>query len=468
MSTVLKSFRLQVIARVLFLATTMGLWFVLFLNGAEPLPATELMVGGIFIAQVVFLVRYVERANLELARFFESIKHADFSRSFSLVSSGTSFKELQTSFNNVIDRFRETRQEREEQLRYVDTVVQHVGVGLISFGPAGEIQLMNNAARRLLRVAHARDVSALGQISGPLVESMLSLRPGENALVKVQEYGLQLSLHATQFKMKDKLYTLISLQNISGELERERMSKELEIARDLQRRLLPLNGFSFDGYDIAGRCIPAEEVGGDYYDFLRLKDNKLGIVIGDVSGKGVPAAIYMTLTKGIVQAFAAQTGSPKDVLEKVNSLMYGTIDKGSFMTMMYAICDPGGGTSTLARAGHHPALVYTRTSDSVSHITSNGIALGMRDDATFGAMTGETRVHLQPDDLLVFYTDGITEAMNKNQEEYGVDRLSHVVRENHGKTAREIITAVHEDVNSFVGNRTQHDDMTLVVLKAVA
>ena len=360
------------------------------------------------------------------------------------------------------------RQEREEQLRYVDTVVQHVGVGLISFGPAREIQLMNNAARRLLRVAHARDVSALGQISGPLVESMLSLRPGENALVKVQEYGLQLSLHATQFKMKDKLYTLISLQNISGELERERMSKELEIARDLQRRLLPLNGFSFDGYDIAGRCIPAEEVGGDYYDFLRLKDNKLAIVIGDVSGKGVPAAIYMTLTKGIVHAFAAQTGSPKDVLEKVNSLMYGTMDKGSFMTMTYAILDPGCRTGALARAGHNPAIRYDSASNSISHITSNGIALGMRDDTTFASMTGETSVHLQPDDLLVFYTDGITEAMNKNQEEFGIDRLFHAVKENHGKTARDIIDAVHEDINTFVGNRSQHDDMTLVVVKAVA
>ena len=427
MSTILKSFRLQVIVRVLLLAVNIGLWFDLFVKESESFLTTEFLLGAVLLAQVVFLVRYVERTNRELSRFFESIKHADFSRSFNLAASGTSFKELQASFGNVIDRFRETRQEKEEQLRYVDTVVQHVGVGLISFGPKGEIELMNTAARKLLRAPHAKDVAALGQVSGPLVESMLSMRPGENALVNIQQFGLQLSLHAAQFRMKDKLYTLISLQNIQGELERERMSKELEIAHDLQRRLLPLDGFTFEGYDIAGRCIPAEEVGGDYYDFLRLKDNRLGIVIGDVSGKGVPAAIYMTLTKGIVQAFAAQAGSPKDVLEKVNSLMYGTIDKGSFMTMTYAILDPGGRTSTFARAGHNPAIAYNSASKSISHIKSQGIALGMREGTTFGSMTAEAHVDLQPDDLLVFYTDGVTEAMNKDQEEFGVDRLFEAV-----------------------------------------
>jgi serine phosphatase RsbU (regulator of sigma subunit) len=470
MMSVLKGFRSQVIARVLLLAASIGACLILLSGTGEGLVTTEILTGGVVIAQIILLIRYVERTNRELARFFDSIKYADFSQSFNLGSAGPSFKELHERFGYVIDQFRKKRTEEEEQLRYVDTVVQHVGIGLISFSGSGEIELVNNAARRLLRVPHLTNVRALDQLSKPLADTMLTMKAGDTSLVRVHQTGLnlQLSLHAAQFKMKDKLYTLISLQNILGELERERMSKELEIAQELQRRLLPRNGFSIEGFDIAGVCLPAEEVGGDYYDFLRLRDNKVGVVIGDVSGKGVPAAIYMTLTKGIMQAFVAQTASPKDVLEKVNSLMYGTIEKGSFMTMTYAVIDPGGKTSTFARAGHNPAILYSNASQSITHVESNGIALGMRDDATFGSVTAEARVQLLPHDMLVFYTDGVTEAMNGDQEEFGVERLFNAIKGNHQKSAHGIIEAVRGEVADFVGNRSPQDDMTLIVLKAVA
>jgi serine phosphatase RsbU (regulator of sigma subunit) len=305
-------------------------------------------------------------------------------------------------------------------------------------------------------------------VSRQLVASILTLQSGENALVTVHREGadLQLSLRATQFRMNDRLWTLISLQDIHGELERERMSKELEIARDLQRRLFPANGLSFEGFDVAGVCIPAEEVGGDYYDFLRLEETKLGVVIGDVSGKGVPAAIYMTLTKGVMQAWAARGQSPRVVLDKTNDVMLGTLDKGSFMTMTYAVFDSMEHRCTFARAGHSPPIHYSNASGSIHHIESHGIPLGIRDQATFGSLTDEASVHLERGDLLVFYTDGISEAMNMDREEFGVERLFRSITRHHSGTSHDILTSLQRDVADFVGAMPQHDDMTLVVAKA--
>lgn len=464
----LKSFRIQVVLRVVLLSATLYA-LIYFLEKSESfLLTTSLAVGALVLAQVYLLFRYVEATNRELARFFQSVRHEDFSQTFSASFKDTAFKELNESFTDVMNSFRKTRSETEQHLQYVDTVVQHVGIGLISFEQAGEVELINNAAKRLLKLPQLKNVRALERLSKPLAESVLGLKSGESALVKLDREGtpMQLALHATQFKMKDRLYTLISLQNIQGELERERMSKELEIAQELQRRLLPRSDFQLEGYDLAGICIPAEEVGGDYYDFLKLKDNKLGIVIGDVSGKGVPAAIYMTLTKGIIQACADQSASPKDVLGKVNELMYGTIERGSFMTMAYAVVDLDDMSTSVARAGHNPAIYYNHAAKTASHIESHGIALGMQNAATFGNLTAEKTVRLQPEDLIVFYTDGVTEAMGKNREEFGTDRLFDVIRGNHSQSAHDIVGVVCDEIRSFVGPRSQHDDMTLVVLKA--
>ncbi|MEW5800051.1 MAG: SpoIIE family protein phosphatase [Bacteroidota bacterium] len=247
--------------------------------------------------------------------------------------------------------------------------------------------------------------------------------------------------------------------------ERERMAKELEIARNVQMSLLPKENPHVAGFDIAGICIPAFEVGGDYYDFVYLGDNKIGIAIGDVSGKGVPAAIYMTLTKGILQSHAEDNVSPKVVLSKVNRLMYRTIEKNSFVSMFYAIIDLKTKTIRYSRAGHNPVILVGLREDKHEFLTPQGVALGLDEGGVFDSVLEEREYKLRDGDLLVFYTDGFTEARNEKSEEFGEARLLQSVASKKEFPSEKIIGAVVHDAKKFIGDVQQHDDMTMVVVK---
>lgn len=247
--------------------------------------------------------------------------------------------------------------------------------------------------------------------------------------------------------------------------ERVRMAKELEIARQVQMKLLPKTSPNLAGCDVAGFCIPAKEVGGDYYDFIPLGEQRLGIAIGDVSGKGVPAAIYMTLTKGVFQSHAEVDVSPKKVLTKVNSLMYRSIERGSFVSMFYAIIDLVAMKMVYARAGHNPAIYFNRSKNLFDALEPAGIALGLERGEVFSQVIREQELPLQSGDLFVFYTDGFSEAMNRDQQQYSEERLYATIRDAAGDTAQNIIHAIYLDVKAFTHDYPQHDDMTMVVVK---
>jgi sigma-B regulation protein RsbU (phosphoserine phosphatase) len=247
--------------------------------------------------------------------------------------------------------------------------------------------------------------------------------------------------------------------------ERERMAKELEIARAVQMKLLPKENPSLAGFDIAGICLPAYEVGGDYYDFVDLGATKIGIAIGDVSGKGVPAAIYMTLTKGILQSHAEENVSPKNVLSKVNRLMFKTIEKNSFVSMFYAIIDLQSKKIRYSRAGHNPVILAGLRDEKQEFLTPKGVALGLDDGGVFDAVLEEREFDLRSGDILVFYTDGFTEARNMAGEEFTESRLLKSVADAKERTAEEIIDIVVNDAKRFSGDAEQHDDMTMVVVK---
>lgn len=249
--------------------------------------------------------------------------------------------------------------------------------------------------------------------------------------------------------------------------ERERMQKELEIARSVQLGLLPTRNPEIAGFDIAGLCIPAREVGGDYFDYIDLGPNKLGLVIGDVSGKGVPAAIYMTLTKGIIQSHADDTVSPGTVLAKVNRLLYRNIEKNSFVSMFYAILDHRKHTLTFARAGHNPGIFLSQSSDKSTFLDTAGIALGLEHGDIFERTLKENTIQVNRGDMLVFYTDGFTEAMNISNDEFGEERLVNLISRFRRQSSEEIIRLLISEIKSFTGDAEQHDDMTIVVVKAL-
>lgn len=247
--------------------------------------------------------------------------------------------------------------------------------------------------------------------------------------------------------------------------ERERMKKELELAAKIQLSLLPKENPAIEGYDFAGISIPAKEAGGDYYDFVNLGGHELGIAIGDVSGKGMGAAIYMTLTKGILQAHAEENASPKTVLGKVNRLLYRTIEKNTFVSMFYAILDYQNDTLLYSRAGHNPGILCSGTDGNTRFLKSKGMALGLEEGTIFKNTLVEESIDIKPGDVLVLYTDGFTEAMNNNMDEYGEERFTNLISSSTNKSSGEILELILEDVSSFIEEYPQHDDMTIVIIK---
>ncbi|KUG25548.1 serine phosphatase rsbu, regulator of sigma subunit [hydrocarbon metagenome] len=247
--------------------------------------------------------------------------------------------------------------------------------------------------------------------------------------------------------------------------ERERLKKELEIAAKVQLSLLPKEQPKIAGYEIASISIPAKEAGGDYYDFVKLSNGKIGIAIGDVSGKGVGAAIYMTLTKGILQAHAEENVSPKIVLGKVNRLLYKTIEKNSFVSMFYAILDVNSHSLLYSRAGHNPGIFCSSEKGDSKLLMSKGIALGLEEGKVFQETLTEDTIALKHGDVVVFYTDGFTEAMNEKLQLYGEEALIQLIQNNNEKHPNEILNLILKDVRKFIKDYPQHDDMTVVILK---
>ncbi len=249
--------------------------------------------------------------------------------------------------------------------------------------------------------------------------------------------------------------------------ERQRLQRELEIARDVQMSFLPSKNPVVNGLEIASRCLPALEVGGDYYDFFDYDKNKLGIIIGDVSGKGTQAAFYMTLTKGFMKAVSKNFTAPAAFLKEMNTLFYENVERGTFISMVSGIFDLEKKKFYIARAGHNPVIVRNSSPENVETLNPAGLALGLEKGTVFNNTIKEIEMNISPGDVFVFYTDGFTEAMNKIKEEFGEERLMSIVKENSGMSSEELLDKIIKEVKTFMGKTPQHDDMTMVVVKVV-
>ncbi len=247
--------------------------------------------------------------------------------------------------------------------------------------------------------------------------------------------------------------------------ERGRLQRELEIAREVQRSFLPERVPEVPGLDIAARCVPAEEVGGDYYDLLPLGPGRLALVVGDVSGKGIQAAFYMTLVKGFLQSLAPEVGSPAEVLRRVNRLFRANAPRGTFVSLIYGVVDLSAGTFTFARAGHNPLIVRCGDAGAdVQFLQPPGLAVGMPDPEAFDRTIHEEAIGLRPGDTLVFYTDGFSEAMDGAHDVFSDERLADVVADAPGSAA-DLLDAVITDVRAYAAPGGLHDDMTMVVVR---
>ena len=262
-----------------------------------------------------------------------------------------------------------------------------------------------------------------------------------------------------------------SIEALLREMEqKKRLEEELRIAREIQMSLLPQGPLTLKGFSVAALCVPAREVGGDYYDLLPLDEHRTGVLIADVSGKGTSAALYMAELKGLVLALSQSCRSPRDLLVQANRIVAATLDSRSFITMTYAVIDASTRTMTYARAGHTPLIHLPGPSESGRRsrvLTPDGMVLGLRLDngERFEQLLEESTIPLTPGDVFVFFTDGVSEAMNAQADCFGEARLATLVEEHGGLPSDELRERILREIEAFVGAESQHDDMTMILLK---
>ncbi|MBN2088345.1 PP2C family protein-serine/threonine phosphatase, partial [candidate division KSB1 bacterium] len=248
--------------------------------------------------------------------------------------------------------------------------------------------------------------------------------------------------------------------------ERERLKLELDIARKAQLKMLPQRVPNNPSLDIAACSEPAREVGGDYYDFITLDSNRLGIVIGDVSGKGMPAALYMTLTKGFfLQAVSESHKSPKEMMTKINRNFYNTAESRIFITLFYGIIDLTERKMTYLRAGHTPIVFRKSIQEQARLLQPTGIAIGLEQGPLFEKTLQVETIPINAGNFFVFYTDGLTEGMNPAKEEFGEDRLLSIVQNAPSRSAQELLEHIRKEHKKFIGRQEALDDFTCVVVK---
>jgi serine phosphatase RsbU (regulator of sigma subunit) len=247
--------------------------------------------------------------------------------------------------------------------------------------------------------------------------------------------------------------------------EKERLKHELDIARRIQLASLPQHTPALQGLEIAGASFPALEVGGDFFDYLNGATDRMTLVVGDVSGKGTSAALYMSKVQGILRSLHGFGLSPGDLFIRANRLLCDDLEKKSFVTAFGAAFDPHERKIVMARAGHLPLYHYRMRDRRVDRVLPRGLGLGLNNAGVFSSELEEKELRYGEGDVLLFVTDGVTEAQNGAGEQFGEERLIAFLAENSGQGAAALRDAVFAAVNGFVGGAIQHDDETVVVVK---
>ena len=285
--------------------------------------------------------------------------------------------------------------------------------------------------------------------------------------------------HRINIESRDQLGELAeSFNQMTGSIEnllqtaaeKKRLEEELRIARQIQMSLLPRGPIEVPGLAITALCVPAREVGGDYYDFFNVGDRRIGVLIADVSGKGTSAALYMAELKGLMLSLSEIYQSPRQLLLEVNRILSENLDTRSFITMTYAVIDLNEGLLTFARAGHTPLIYLSGEGDAnvAQVLAPSGLVVGLRIPGAaqkFSDLLEEDSLPLNKGDVLVFYTDGITEAMNANSDLFGDSRLGGLITEHGHLDAADLRERILREIESFVGAADQHDDMTMILIK---
>jgi sigma-B regulation protein RsbU (phosphoserine phosphatase) len=258
----------------------------------------------------------------------------------------------------------------------------------------------------------------------------------------------------------------ISIENARlyrSEANKLRIERDLDLARKIQQSLLPKCNPNVNGLDICGQMVPAMQVGGDYYDLIPVSPSKLFVVVGDVSGKGLSASLYMTKLQTMMQVACIDNRSPRDILIEINRNLYVSMEKDWFVTVTLALFDLEKNIVRVCRAGHAPLLAASN--GTVSAYRTQGIGVGLEKGLIFDKTLDEEEISLTSGKIFAFYSDGITEAINENEEFFGEEKLSDLLKGKTNLHSTEIMNEIWDSITRFRGSAEQNDDMTMVLVK---
>jgi serine phosphatase RsbU (regulator of sigma subunit) len=258
----------------------------------------------------------------------------------------------------------------------------------------------------------------------------------------------------------------VSLENArlyQSESEKIKIERDLDLARKIQQGLLPKCIPNLNGLEICGEMIPAMQVGGDYYDLIPLSDTKLFVAVGDVSGKGLSASLYMTKLQTMIQISTKSSTSPREILIEINKRLYESIERNWFITMTLALFDTETKTVKFCRAGHMPLI--KANNGTVESIKTEGIGLGLEKGEVFDKTLQEVELATKSNQMFAFFSDGITEAMNEKAEMFGEDKLIEILKGKSNNHSTDVLNIVWNEIKSFRGKAQPNDDMTMVIVK---
>lgn len=246
--------------------------------------------------------------------------------------------------------------------------------------------------------------------------------------------------------------------------ENIRMKKELDSAKEIQLSMLPESNSVINSIDISGISLPAKEVGGDYFDYFKLSETKLGVFICDVSGHGVASGLMLSGLRSCMHLILEDDDDPRIVMEKLNRMVRKTQQRKMFVTAVFALIDTGKGECRLFNAGHLPPYKISESAGEIFKIKKHGITLGAIDNISIPNHESEVVFDFNRGDKIVFYTDGLSEAMNKTKQEYGFERIENILQQNTEKSPLELIDILNNDVRNFIGESEQIDDLTILII----
>jgi serine phosphatase RsbU (regulator of sigma subunit) len=354
-----------------------------------------------------------------------------------------------------------------EIIKSLDTPNERV-LGVCKAGDfLGEMGLINPGSRRTASV-RARTPASLLEMNRGDFDDLLRRRPTlASEVVRVLSSRLDQAqtqtirdLEAKNFQLTEAYERLKAAQQQL--IEKEKMEREMEVARGIQQGMIPRKCPELRGFNFGATMVPARAVGGDFFDFIPLSQDSLGIAIGDVSDKGVPAALFMALTSSMLRAEAKRIGSPGDVLRQVNRQLREINEAEMFVTLLYAVLDATSRRLHYARAGHELPIIYDAQGNLLPLPRSPGLALGIVDEPPID----EQIIELPACATVVFYTDGMTDALNPVGGDFGLNRLTEAVRQGRQASAPDLCAELLRASDLHRASAAPYDDITLLVIRA--